>query len=374
MKLAVLIIGAGPAGLATAACLRQRSIPYLIVEREDCSASLWRYRTYDRVKLHLSKEFSSLPYMPHPDGTPTYIPKEEFLKYLYCYAEHFDIKPRYCTSVVSAAYDEGTSRWIVAARDTVAGTEILYAAKFLVVATGENGEGRIPEILGLESFHGEATHSSTYKSGSGYAGKRVLVVGAGNSGMEIAYDLASHGADTSIVARSPVHIMTKGLIRLGMTFVQYIPITIVDLFIANIADFIFGDLSKYGIVRPRIGPLLLKSKTGRSCVIDVGTAGLIKKGIVKVFKGIYRRSLETMFNSNAGIFDAIVFATGYKSTANLWLKDDKCVLNNDGRPSKGYPNIWKGENGLYFSGFARMGLAGISKDAYNIANDIVSVY
>ena len=164
------------------------------------------HRTYDRVKLHLSKEFSSLLYMPHPDGTPTYIPKEEFLKYLDCYAEHFDIKPRYCTSVVSAAYDEGTSRWIVAARDTVAGTEILYAAKFLVVATGENGEGRIPEILGLESFHGEATHSSTYKSGSGYAGKRVLVVGAGNSGMEIAYDLASHGADTSIVARSPVCI------------------------------------------------------------------------------------------------------------------------------------------------------------------------
>ncbi|XP_066333770.1 probable indole-3-pyruvate monooxygenase YUCCA10 [Miscanthus floridulus] len=267
-------------------------------------------------------------------------------------------------------------RWIVAARDTVAGTEILYAAKFLVVATGENGEGRIPEVLGLESFHGEAIHSSTYKSGSGYAGKRVLVVGAGNSGMEIAYDLASHGADTSIVARSPVHIMTKGLIRLGMTFVQYIPITIVDLFIANIADFIFGDLSKYGIVRPRIGPLLLKSKTGRSCVIDVGTAGLIKKGIVKVFKGISKIiGNNVQFEcGNDCEFDAIVFATGYKSTANLWLKDDKCVLNSDGRPSKGYPNIWKGENGLYFSGFARMGLAGISKDAYNIANDIVSVY
>ena len=101
----MLIIGAGPAGLATAACLSQRSIPYLIVEREDCSASLWHYRTYNRVKLHLSKEFSSLPYMPHPDGTPTYIPKEEFLKYLDCYAEHFDIKPRYCTCVVSAAYE-----------------------------------------------------------------------------------------------------------------------------------------------------------------------------------------------------------------------------------------------------------------------------
>lgn len=206
MELVVLIVGAGPAGLATAACLSQRSIPYLIVEREDCSASLWRYRTYDRVKLHLSKEFSCLPYMPHEEDTPTYIPKAEFLKYLDCYREHFGIKPRYCTSVVSAAYDEGTGRWVVAARDTVEGTEIRYAARFLVVATGENGEGRIPEIQGLESFCGEAIHSSTYKSGRSYAGRRVLVVGAGNSGMEIAYDLANHGADTSIVVRSPVCI------------------------------------------------------------------------------------------------------------------------------------------------------------------------
>lgn len=204
MELVVLIVGAGPAGLATAACLSQRSIPYLIVEREDCSASLWRYRTYDRVKLHLSKEFSCLPYMPHEEDTPTYIPKAEFLKYLDCYREHFGIKPRYCTSVVSAAYDEGTGRWVVAARDTVEGTEIRYAARFLVVATGENGAGRIPEIQGLESFCGEAIHSSTYKSGRSYAGRRVLVVGAGNSGMEIAYDLANHGADTSIVVRSPV--------------------------------------------------------------------------------------------------------------------------------------------------------------------------
>uniref|UniRef100_A0ACD5YN54 Uncharacterized protein n=1 Tax=Avena sativa TaxID=4498 RepID=A0ACD5YN54_AVESA len=56
-NVAVLIVGAGPAGLATAACLTHLSIPYVIVEREDCSASLWRNRAYDRLKLHLSKEF-----------------------------------------------------------------------------------------------------------------------------------------------------------------------------------------------------------------------------------------------------------------------------------------------------------------------------
>lgn len=109
--------------------------------------------------------------------------------------------------------------------------------------------------------------------------------------------------------------MPKELIRLGMTFVQYMPVTIVDLFLVKLADFIFGDLSNYGIVRPGVGPLQLKSKTGRSSVIDVGTAGLIKKGVVKVkilFQQIqnvvsparcsrgFRRSLETKFSSNAG--------------------------------------------------------------------------
>ncbi|WVZ52951.1 hypothetical protein U9M48_003949 [Paspalum notatum var. saurae] len=372
-ELVVLIVGAGPAGLATAACLSHRSIPYLIVEREDCSASLWRSRTYDRLKLHLAKEFCALPYMPYPDSAPTYIPKREFIKYVDHYTEHFDINPRYCICVESAAYDGETNRWAVAARDTVAGTEILFAARFLVVATGENAVGSIPTIPRLESFRGEAIHSSAYKSGTSYAGKSVLVVGSGNSGMEIAYDLARHGANTSIVVRSPVHIMTKELIRLGMTLVKYIPVTIVDPLIVNSANFVFGDLSGHGIVRPKIGPLLLKSKTGRSAVIDVGTVRLIKNGVIKVFGGILNvvGSKVEFEGGKHRSFDAIVFATGYRSTANLWLKDDKCLLNSDGLPKNDYPNHWKGANGVYCAGLARRGLAGISKDAMNIANDIV---
>ncbi|CAL5043439.1 unnamed protein product [Urochloa decumbens] len=373
-EVVVLIIGAGPAGLAMAACLRQHSIPYLVIEREDCIASLWRCRTYDRVKLHLAKEFCTLPHMPYPDGTPTYVPKKEFVEYLDAYAERFGIEPRYSVSVESAEYDEGARRWVVDARHMAAGTEIQFTARFLVVATGENAVGVVPEIPGIESFPRETVHSSTYRSGGGYAGKRVLVVGCGNSGMEIAYDLASHGAATSIVVRSPVHIMTKGLIRLGMTLVQHVPVTIVDFLIVTIANFTFGDLSRHVIVRPKNGPLLLKAKTGRSSVIDVGTAGLIKKGIIKVFGEISNiNGNKVEFEGEKECyFDAIVFATGYKTTVNSWLKDENCIMNSDGLPKKCYPNHWKGENGLYCAGFASRGLAGISMDAKNIVDDIVS--
>ena len=113
----VLIVGAGPAGLAMAACLTQFSIPYVIVEREDCSASLWRNRAYDRLKLHLAKEFCELPHMPYPADAPTYIPKALFVKYLDDYIGRFNIQPKYLTSVESSTYDNDKKCWSIVARD-----------------------------------------------------------------------------------------------------------------------------------------------------------------------------------------------------------------------------------------------------------------
>jgi indole-3-pyruvate monooxygenase len=76
--------------------------------------------------------------------------------------------------------------------------------------------------------------------------------------------------------------MTKELIRLGMTLAHHLPLNLVDNLLVMAAKFIFGDLSRNGITMPKMGPMMLKSKTGRSAVIDVGTVGLIKKGIIQV--------------------------------------------------------------------------------------------
>uniref|UniRef100_A0A453MLL9 indole-3-pyruvate monooxygenase n=1 Tax=Aegilops tauschii subsp. strangulata TaxID=200361 RepID=A0A453MLL9_AEGTS len=206
-EVVVLIVGAGPAGLATAACVSQFSIPYVIVERENCSASLWRNRTYDRLKLHLAREFCELPHMPYPADTPTYIPKNTFIKYVDDYIECFAIHPRYLTVVESSTYDFNGKYWSIMAHDMAKCKIVNYRAKFLVVASGENSVENIPVIPGLENFPGVAIHSSCYKSGIDYSGRNVLVIGSGNSGMEIAYDLASHGANTSIIIRSPVCIL-----------------------------------------------------------------------------------------------------------------------------------------------------------------------
>ncbi|KAG2558895.1 hypothetical protein PVAP13_8NG331400 [Panicum virgatum] len=314
--------------------------------------------------------------MSYPADAPTYIPKDQFVKYLDNYIEHFDIRPKYHTTIESCTYDEGKKCWFSMARDVTTSVVVRYTTRFLIVASGENSAANIPVITGLHDFAGEAIHSSRFKSGATYSRKNALVVGCGNSGMEIAYDLASHGANTSIVVRSPVHVMTKEIIRLGMTLVQHIPVNVVDDLLVRLANLVFGDLSRHGIVRPKIGPLQLKAETGRSAVIDVGTVGLIKKGIIKVLGNIskIKGNVVEFESGKESAFDVIVFATGYKSTANTWLKNGESMLNNAGLPKKEFPNHWKGANGLYCAGLARRGLAGIAIDAKNIANDISSSY
>lgn len=201
-----VIVGAGPSGLAVGACLKEQGVPFVVLERADCIASLWQKRTYDRLKLHLPKQFCQLPKFPFPEDYPEYPTKKQFITYLESYAQHFDINPRFNECVQSAKYDETCGLWRVKTVSTV-GTirsEVEYIGRWLVVATGENAESVMPEIDGLSDFKGKVTHACEYKSGEDYTGKHVLVVGCGNSGMEVSLDLCNHNALPSMVVRSSV--------------------------------------------------------------------------------------------------------------------------------------------------------------------------
>lgn len=203
-----VIVGAGPSGLATAACLRDHGVPYVVLERADCIASLWQKRTYDRLKLHLPKQFCQLPKLPFPDHYPQYPSKAQFIQYLESYATKFEINPRFNECVQSARYDETSGLWRVKTVSTSGSckTEVEYICRWLVVATGENAERVVPDINGLADFGGEVIHASEYKSGENFRGKRVLVVGCGNSGMELSLDLCNHNASPFMVVRSSVSI------------------------------------------------------------------------------------------------------------------------------------------------------------------------
>ncbi|KAF8014155.1 hypothetical protein BT93_H0101 [Corymbia citriodora subsp. variegata] len=371
-EVAVLIVGAGPSGLAVSNCLSHLSIPNIVLEREDCCASLWRKRSYDRLTLHLAKQFCSLPYMPHASPSSTFMPRKCFIEYIDSYISRFGIEPHYCRSVESGSYIENEKKWRVEARNTLTQEKEVYVAQFLVVATGENSKCFIPELPGLDGFEGKIIHSSEYKSGKDYENQKVLVVGCGNSGMEIGYDLANFGAHTSIVIRNPFHVLTKEMVYIGMLLCKHVPMTIADAVVTFLGKFWYGDLTRYGIHRPAKGPFNLKVANGKTPVIDVGTIKKIQSGDIKVLPEIVRINRNNVVFENNVVeqFDGIIFATGYKSTTNYWLKDYEYIMNKDGMPKRPCPRHWKGENGIYCAGFSKEGLAGTARDSVAIANDI----
>lgn len=191
-----IIIGAGPSGIAVAACLKQNGIPSIVLERSNCIASLWQHKTYDRLKLHLPKQFCELPLFPYPKNFPKYPSKKQFISYMEAYANHFNINPKFNQSVVCASFENGV--WRVCTQDSV------YESRWLVVATGENAEAVVPEIVGIEKFEGVVRHTSEYKSGCEFRKQRVLVVGCGNSGMEVSLDLCRYNASPFMVVRNSV--------------------------------------------------------------------------------------------------------------------------------------------------------------------------
>ncbi|KAG5611145.1 hypothetical protein H5410_022426, partial [Solanum commersonii] len=345
----IVVVGAGPSGIAVSACLNKVGINNVVLEKQDCCAYLWKKKTYDRLHLHLSKDFCSLPFMPHASSSPKYMLKKEFIQYLDEYVEHFNIKPKFQTCVESAFYNNGEKKWNVKSRNLTSGEIELYASDFLILATGENNEGYIPKIVGIENFKGEIVHSSYYRSG--------------NSGMEIAFDLSNYESHTSIVVRSPIHVLTREMVYTAMLLLKYLPKSLVDTVIAKYANFKFGNLAELGILQPEEGPFSIKISKGRSPVIDVGAIDKIKLGQIKVLPGISKIKEHTVVfdNGDEHQFDAIIFATGYKNIATKWLKDYSSIFHEDGTLIN-----WKGENGLYCAGFSKRGIAGISMDAIAI--------
>ncbi|RDX65691.1 putative indole-3-pyruvate monooxygenase YUCCA4, partial [Mucuna pruriens] len=303
-----IIVGAGPSGLAVAACLSEHKVPFVILERSSCIASLWQNKTYDRLKLHLPKHFCELPLKGFPHTFPKYPTKYQFISYMESYADHFNIRPRFHQTVQNAQFDKPSKLWLVMTHD------FLYVSHWLVVATGENAEPALPRIPGIDSFRGPIAHTSVYKSGSGYKNQKVLVIGCGNSGMEVSLDLCRHNATPHMVARNTVssitslpstssvfadfvarfkrckvHVLPREMFGfstfgIAMALHKWLPIKLVDKILLLVTNLMLGNTNHYGIRRPKTGPIELKLATGKTPVLDVGQLAQIKCGNIKLRK------------------------------------------------------------------------------------------
>ncbi|CAN6321365.1 unnamed protein product [Urochloa humidicola] len=377
-----IIVGAGPSGLAVAATLSQHAVPFTVLERSDGMADLWTNRTYDRLRLHLPKVFCELPHVGFPTDFPAYPTKHDFLRYLRSYAARFAVSPLFGRTVTAARYDAAAALWrvtVVSAADgNRATTTTEYASPWLVVASGENAEVVVPRVKGRERFAGEVLHSSSYRSGERFKGMRVLVVGCGNSGMEMCLDLCEHGAKPFMSVRSGVHVLPREMFGtstfgIAMKLLKWLPIKLVDRFLLLVAKMVLGDTEKHGLRRPKLGPLEIKNITGKSPVLDVGAWSLIKSGNIKIVPEV-----ESFTGGNGVRFvdgnemdiDAVIFATGYKSNVPSWLKDGEMFTEDGKTKAQQATSSWRGPNGLYYVGFSGRGLLGAGADALNAAADI----
>src|SRR5262249_35831698 len=155
----------------------------------------WR-RHYERLHLHTVKQYSALPRMRWPDHVPLYPSRADVVDYLEAYARRFGIEPAFGQRVENARFDASISKWIVRTQDSE------FKGRALVIATGYNRVPNIPAWPGSEKYKGEILHSSAYKNGRAWRGKRALVIGIGNTGGEIALDLWESGAETTVSVRS----------------------------------------------------------------------------------------------------------------------------------------------------------------------------
>ncbi|HET9330620.1 MAG TPA: NAD(P)/FAD-dependent oxidoreductase [Steroidobacteraceae bacterium] len=363
-----IVVGAGPAGLAVAASLARHGISCTMLEQGTAVGTTWRGH-YDRLHLHTDKAHSSLPFLPFPRSCPRYPSRQQVIDYLEDYARGFGLQPRFGQKVREARRTDG--RWHVHTEDES------YSGPELVIATGHNRERYLPDLPGMADFRGTLLHSADYRNGAPYRKQKVLVVGLGNSGGEIAIDLCEHGAHVSVAVRGPVNVVPRDLLGIPIVAVaaaeRMLPPRLADALNAPILRAALGDLASCGLRRPAYGAMTQFRREARPPLIDVGTIGLIRRGAIGVRPAVVGFAAENVVFSDgtrAG-FDAVVLATGYRARVHAFLQDAAPAHRADGTPlSSGRESELPG---LYFCGY-RVAPTGmlheIAREALRIARAI----
>jgi putative flavoprotein involved in K+ transport len=342
----IAIVGAGSAGLATAALLREQGLDAVVLEAGAEPGAAWRDR-YDRLRLHTPRLLSGLPGMRIPRRYGRWVARDDLLDYLHAYVESHGLDVR--TGVRVTRVDPDGDGWTLATESEP------IRAKTVIFATGYNGEPFIPDWPGRAGFTGELIHSSQYRNPEPYRGRDVLVVGAGNSGAEIAHDLADGGAKRSRLSiRTPPQIVrraTAGIPAqlLGMA-IRHLPPDWVDPFTKWQRKVAIPDLSAQGLPRPEHGVRTAFLTTGTTPILDVGIVDAVRRGRVEVVAAVEGLDgAEVLLADGSRIQpDAVIAATGFRAGLDR-LVGHLNVLGPRGLPLKtdGEPVL----PGLWFVGY-----------------------
>ena len=369
-RVEVVVVGAGPAGLAVGGALAARGIRARLLDREDAGAA-WRHH-YSCLHLHTVRSLSGLPGRPIPRRNGRYVSRADIVAYLEDYRRAYDLDVR--AGVEVERIEQTGAHYRVVTADGA------LLANAVIVATGYNRTPVIPEWTG--AFDGLIVHTAAYRDAAPFAGRDMLVAGCGNSGAEIACDLADHGARSVRVAiRTPPHVVPRQAVGLPAQLIgvalKSLPTAAGDAITAAIARVFIGDLTRYGLARAEDGLVTRYRSRSALPVLDIGFARALKAGRISVVPAIAALAGdEVELVGGARIrADGIVAATGYRRDLEPLVGGLAGALDGGGQPRALGGHTVPSLPRLHFAGYANDiggNLRAIHREAKAIAAALAS--
>jgi cation diffusion facilitator CzcD-associated flavoprotein CzcO len=308
----VVVVGAGHAGIASALALKDAGLTAVVLDQADGVASSWRSR-YDSLRLNTWRRLSRLPGRRYPKGTPTFPSRDQLVTYIERHAGEEGIELLLGTRVERIARDDGG--WVV---HTSAGE---LRTPQVIVATGLDKAPVVPDWPGREAFEGELLHSSEYRNPRPFEDRRVLVVGPGSSGMEIAQELVQAGAaKVWLAVRTAPNIVLRqgpGPVPgdLIASWLYHLPTGVADRIAGFAARMDLGDLSEYGLSQPERGLFAdLRARGKVPAIVDGEVIEAIKAGRIEVVSAVAGLDSTRVELADGAWVEphAVICATGYR--------------------------------------------------------------
>lgn len=356
-----IVIGAGPHGLAAAALLNRSGEPTVILERSDRVGASWAQR-YDHLRLHTTPGASKLPGLSVPRQAGPWVSRDDYVRYLERYVAHHRLDVRVSTPVrrIERAEPGSGAQWLVHTPDGPVPTGAV------VVATGRCHTPNLPHWPGRSTFTGTLLHSAHYRSPAPYRGQHVLVVGAGNSGTEIAGVLAGAGTErVRIAVRTPPNILPRSSARWHAVgrLTEVLPLAWRDRTSLLTQRLAVPDLTSRGLPRPRTGLYTRNALEGVNPVLDHGFVDAVRSGRVEPVAAVQAFDGPDVLLADGTRLrpDTVIAATGYRPDLHD-LVGSLGVLDDAGQPlavgAQTHPEAAR----LYFAGYTNP-LTGVLRQA-----------
>lgn len=343
----VVIVGAGLAGLTVAYHLKRLGIKNLILDKGGEIGASWSAR-HQQLTLNTHRSVSHLPGLQYQSGTPAFPKRDDVVRHLESFAQRHAFPIRFNVDVTGIS-KAGSCFVITSSTGPV-------FAEHVVIATGRDHDPRWPQIRGVETFTGQRIHASDFGDVKQYAGKRVLVVGGGNSGFDILNHLCR--VDTEEVwlsVRSGSAVLPKRLRGIAVhrlsPLMDMLPSAFADLAIGFTQRLAFGNIQSFGFPKPGRGAATRLRCDHIAIPVDDGAMGAIKAGRIAVVREVDRVVGGTVYLAGGDIVepDILIAATGYGPRLGCTL-GDLSVLDAKGNPILGSDNVSSSVPGLWFSG------------------------